>query len=134
MDSLTAHTGCDKASIIGLNGALWTTSTKQNALNLTPQEGAAIAEVFKNVTPLERQNVFAETGIFAEGKKYMFMRDIDDDGKVMTFTRAKVGAIILQVTEQAVICTFTAEANKHLAPSCYNNVDKIARFFKGAGY
>lgn len=104
LDNLIGHTydasgqaQADKACIIGLDGAQWTTDDHPNALKLTPQECTQIARTFQFGGFIG----FQSSGIHAEGRKYQFLREIDR--KTVYGKHKEHGNITLQSSQTAVV-------------------------------
>jgi profilin len=94
-------------------------------MKLTPQEGQAISQCFKN----RDFSAFMAGGIHAEGKKYQFLRE--EEGKVVLGKRKDMGAVTLQASKTAIIIGHTAEGCQQ------GNVNKavayIADYLEGSG-
>jgi profilin len=117
---------CDSACIIGLDGgARWTSDAHAKGMKLTPQEGQAIANCFKN----RDFSSFMSNGIRAENNKYQFLRE--EDGKTVMAKKKDLGALTLQSTKTAIIIGHTAEGSQQ------GNVNKavayIADYLENSG-
>jgi len=97
----TAH--ADRACIIGLDGAPWTTAGHAMALKLQGREGFNIATCFKN----KDFSSMESAGVFAEGVKYQFLRE--EDKKMVFAKRKDHGALTMQASKTAVVIGHTAE-------------------------
>lgn len=112
-----------KAVIIGLDGGIWTSTAGDKALNVSPAEAAAIAAVMKLKNGPEIQKRFQETGMSCDNQKYMYIRDLYDDGRVILGKKAGYGSITLQCTNLAVVIAFTPnDKEQRAATSCVNGV------------
>lgn len=93
----------DKACIIGLDGSIWTTAGHANAIRLTTIEAATIAKCFK----AKEFSQFISCGIVAEGRKYIFIKEIDE---TTVFARLKnYGAVTLQCSKTGIVIAHTEE-------------------------
>ena len=88
---------CDRACIIDMDGAPWTTAGHANALKLKGQEGVNIGKCFKN----KDFTLFMVDGVHAEGLRYMFLRE--EDGKIVYAKQKEKGSISLQASKTAVV-------------------------------
>lgn len=123
-----------EATIIGLNGAMWTPdSSKPKILNISAAEALAIGTEMakKNETV---GNKFAASGITVAGERYMFLRDIMNDGRIITAKKKGLGSLTMQSTNQAILIAFTPEAQSHGMGNASAQVDKIAKYLEGLSY
>ncbi|XP_067940697.1 profilin-like [Watersipora subatra] len=130
VDNLCGNDAITKATLIGLNGAIWTPKTKDAVLEVTAPEAMFIGSTMtsRNVLP------FQTSGITIGGVKYMFLKDIDGDGKVITGKARSVGNIILYSTTSAVIIAFIPEEKADAARSATTAVEKIGKYLEESGY
>jgi len=134
VDSLIAQSqgNIDKATIIGLNGAIWTPAgSAANIMNINQDEASKIAANMQPKTEAAAAN-FAATGIMCEGTKFMFLRDLDKDGRFVTAKKAGVGNLAICSTTQAIIIGHCPEGKS--AGSCNSAVTNIAKYLEGSGY
>lgn len=106
VDSIITNSkgNCDKAGLIGLGGGEpWTTAHNGAGISLQGSEGATIA----NCMAKKDYSSFQMNGVFAEGKKYRFLRDEDD--KLVLAKLKEHGALTIQRTKTAVILAHTKE-------------------------
>lgn len=96
----------DKACIIGLDGAKWTTDGHANAFKLTPTECGNVAKCFKSkdFTP------FMAGGIHAEDTKYQFLR-VEDD-KLALGKKKDHGAVTMQASKTAIVLAHCPEGGQ----------------------
>ncbi len=116
----TCH--ADKAVIIGLDGAKWTTDGHANAFKLTPTEAATIGKAFKSgdFTP------FQSSGVLAEGVKYQFLRE--EDGKLVLAKKKGNGALTAQKSKTAVVIAHCQEGGQQ--GNCNKGVAVIAEYLE----
>jgi len=106
IDNLMGQTkdNCDRVCIIGLDGgAAWTSA--HGGLGIIPQGNEAVN--IANVLKTWNLDCFRASGIYLEGKKYMFLRDQDDNlvlGKLKDN-----GAITIEKTNTAIVIAHTKE-------------------------
>ena len=115
----------DKACILGFDGAKWTTDEHPNALKLTSQECTQIARTFQ----FRNFGTFQSLGIHAEGRKYQFLREMDN--KTVYGKHKEHGNITLQSSSTAVVIA-------HGSPSSQQgNINKgvagIAEYLESLG-
>ncbi|KAF6023603.1 hypothetical protein EB796_018087 [Bugula neritina] len=91
-----------KGTIIGLNGSIWTPATAANPkiLAITQQEATTLAAVMCKKTCEAVAAALPAAGITVEGTRYMFLRDMDGDGRIVTAKKSGVGNLIAQSTTQ----------------------------------
>ncbi|ESN93631.1 hypothetical protein HELRODRAFT_115501 [Helobdella robusta] len=104
IDNLIAHckdckgeSHCDKGSIIGFNGAKWTSDTHKNALKITQAEATTIGASFTS----KNFSNFQASGIVVEGQKYQFLRE--EDGKLVLAKSKGLGGLTLQASKTAIV-------------------------------
>lgn len=104
LDNLVAQTKdgkgvahADKAVIIGLDGAKWTTDGHGCALKMSNSEATKIASCFKG----KNFSDFQSSGVVAGGVKYQFLRE--EDGKLVLAKKKDQGALTLQKTKTAIV-------------------------------
>ena len=71
---------------------------------ITANEAANIAHCFKS----KDFSYFQSNGVYAEGKRYTFLRELDE-GKVVLAKDKGYGAVTIQASKTAVIIAHTAE-------------------------
>ncbi|MFM5892410.1 MAG: profilin [Dolichospermum sp.] len=98
----TGKAHCDKAAIISLDGASWTSPNHPHGIQLTPEEGLKIARMMKSGDFSSGQ----ANGILLEGVKYVFLLEA---GNVALAKRKGHGAITIQKSKSAVVIGHTAE-------------------------
>lgn len=136
VDSLIAQSGnnIEKATIIGLNGAIWTPAgSNPKILAISQDEASKIAANMSPKTSAAAQN-FAGTGVTVGGTKYMFLRDLEGDGRQVTAKKVGVGSLSVFSTTQAVIISFCPEAKSHSFGDCNKASENIAKYLEGSGY
>ena len=102
----TAHV--DRACIIGIDGgAPWTTASHPKALKLQGQEGANITRCFQS----KDFTYFMQSGVFVEGKYYLFLREMDD--KIVLAKAGGCGAVTAQASKTAVVIAHCPEGGQH---------------------
>lgn len=116
----------DKACLIGLNGAKWTSDTHANAFKVTQEEAMRISQAFskKDFTVLQAQ------GIVLEGNKYQFLR-VEED-KLVLGKMKDVGSVTLQASKQAIIIAHTPEGKQQGSTNVA--VGAIADYLESIGY
>jgi len=122
-----------KGCIIGLNGSVWTPSGTGVVLPISAPEAKKIADSMapKNETV---GGVLAASGITIGGTKYMFLRDFDGDGRIISCKKVGVGNLVLQSTIQAIIIAFIPEDKSSGFGVANKAVDDIAKYLEGTGY
>lgn len=93
---------CDRAAIIGLDGALWTTSDHASCMKMLNGETLTIVNGMKQGEKIN----FQSAGIYAEGVKYQFLRD--EDGMVLGKKKDN-GAITLGIAKSCIVIGHTTE-------------------------
>ena len=93
----TGAAHADRACIIGLDGALWTTAAHPAALKLQVTEGRTIARCFK----WRDFSTFMTSGVHVEGLKYQFL-SVQDDKTVYAMKKGS-GAVTLQASKTAIV-------------------------------
>jgi len=119
-----AKGNADKACIIGLNGAAWTTSAHASNLNLQGTEAQTIAAVMSSGD----YSPFHANGIVIGGLKYKFLREDKDEYLVLGKLKEN-GAITIQKTETAILIAHTAEGKQH--GDTNTGVQAIVTYLKG---
>lgn len=135
VDSLIANSGgvITKGTIIGLNGALWTPGTAEKIINISQPEAMSIAAVMAQKNAAVEDN-FAANGITIGGTRYMFLRDVYKDGRMMTGKKAGVGNIIMMSSVQAIVIGFIPEDKGDAARGATTPVEKIVQHLEQSGY
>jgi len=116
----------DKACIIGLNGAKWTSDALANALKVSQDEAMRVGAAFSK----KDFSSFQAQGIVLEGNKYQFLR-VEDD-KVVLGKKKDFGSVTLQSTKQAIIIAHTPEGKQQ--GSSNMAVGAIADYLESIGY
>jgi len=121
------------ATIVGLNGAIWTPKTAEKILEISQSEATSIGTIMaaKNNSI---QGKFSAQGITIGGAKYMFLRDVEGDGRTILAKKSGLGNLTLVATTQAVLIAFTPEAKSHSFGIANTAVDGIAKYLEGSGY
>lgn len=122
----TGDCHCDKACIIGIDGAKWTTDGHGKALKLTPQEATVIASCFKS----KKFDSFQEKGVHAEGKKYQYLRG--EDGKLAMAKAKGNGALTLQATKTAIVIAHCPEGKQQ--GTCNKGVASVAEYLESQNF
>lgn len=122
-----------KGCIIGLNGSVWTPSGTGVCLPISAPEAKKLADCMapKNESV---QTTLATSGITVGGTKYMFLRDFDGDGRIISCKKNGVGNLVLQSTIQAIIIAFIPEDKTSGMGAAGMAVDSIAKYLEGTGY
>lgn len=109
IDNLIAHTkdssgipSCDKACIIGMDGAAWTTNSDGKGIVLSPGERDAISAAFSRGD----FTTFMMHGISVEGVSYAFLRY---DGIAVYGKKKGHGAITMQKSRTGIVIGHTIE-------------------------
>lgn len=135
VDNIVSRAGghVSKATLIGLNGAIWTPAdaSQKQILNISQAEASAIGPVMAKKDKAVG-NYFSQNGITIEGTKYMFLRDLDGDGKIMCGKKVGVGGVTMQSTNQAVIIAFTPDGSQQGIAN--KAVDDVAKYLESTGY
>jgi len=134
VDNMMALAGghISKGAIIGLDGGLWTAVAGDHLLAVTAQEASVLAEALKTRNTLVIQKQFQTGGINIAGQRYMFVRDLYEDGRVILGKKANEGAVTLQVTNLAVVIALTPNGKEQRAAT--NAVNTIADYLQKANY
>jgi len=132
VDNVISHAGghVTQACILGLNGSVWTPKTKDSILNISQAEATAIGRVMSMKSGVG--DAFAGTGIVVDGTKYMFLRDLDGDGKIILGKKQGKGAVTMQSTAQGVIIAFVPEGSQQ--GEANKAVDIVAKYLESVGY
>ena len=126
IDNLIGHGAghCDKACIIGLDGAKLTSDAHASAIKISAGEAAIIGRALNSgdFTPLQA------SGIVIEGLKYQFLRG---DESLILGKKKDHGAVTCQKSKTAVVIGHTKEG------SSQGNVNKavgtIAEYLESLG-
>ena len=103
----TGATHADKACIIGLDGGgKWTTDAHANALKLSLNEGAKIAQCFKS----KDFTAFQLDGVYAEGERYQYLREVDE--KIVYAKKKGSGALSIQASKTALVIAHCPEGGQ----------------------
>lgn len=120
----SSKNNADKAGLIGLDGgAPWTSAHNGAGITLQGSEGATIASCMKK----KDFSSFQMNGVFVEGKKYRFLRIIDD--KIVLAKLKDNGAITIQSTKTAIIIAHTKEGAQQ--GDVNTAVETIATYLEG---
>jgi len=120
------ETNCDAGVIIGLDGgAQWTSATHPRGLQLSPEEGAAIAKCFK----ANDMTQFQANGVRLGGQKYQFLRVQDD--KIVFAKKKEHGALTLQASKTAIIIARCPEGGQQ--GNTNKGVAVIAEYLESVG-
>lgn len=119
------------ATLIGLNGAIWTPFSQEGGkiVKIDQTEASAIGAAMQKgkdaATTQVLQDYFAMNGVKVGGVKYMFLSATEDNGmKMVLGKKASLGGITIGHTNQAVIIAFNPEgtaqgnANKAVSATC----------------
>jgi len=96
----------DKACIIGIDGAAWTSNVHRNALNMDTKELRDIAAAFKE----KNFGTFQANGVHINGTKYQFLRQEDD--KLVLAKKKDAGSVTLQASKTAVVIGHCPEGSQ----------------------
>jgi len=119
-----AKGNADRACIIGLNGAPWTTAAHASHLNLQGTEAQTIGAAFSSGD----MTTFQANGILIGGEKYRFLREDKDEGLVLGKLKEN-GAITMQKSETAIIIAHTLEGKQQ--GDTNTGVQAIVTYLKG---
>jgi len=115
----------DKSVIIGSDGAIWTSTTAEKGLNISPGEAKVIATAMFNDDPA----TFQSNGIHIGGLKYRFLRKDDDT----VFGKLKDnGCLTIRKSAQTVLIGHTKEGSQ--VGNVNIAVDKLVNYLISVGY
>jgi len=114
----------DKACIVGLNGAPYTSSAHASNLNLTGTEGADIGRCMGS----DDYTAFQANGIYIGGQKYRFLRGDTEEGLVLGKLKDN-GAITIQKSNTTYVIGHTEEGKQQAGTN--EGVKSVVDYLKG---
>ncbi|KAL4232425.1 hypothetical protein ACF0H5_009992 [Mactra antiquata] len=117
-----ANNNADYACIIGKDGIPWTNAEHAKQLKLSTDEAKFISECFakEDFTPMTTK------GIWCDGVKYQFLRDIEK--KLVVAKKKDHGAISIQCSKTAIVIAHTKEGGQQ--GECNKGVGIIAEYLE----